>query len=97
MEEKKKAIFRRLTKLEQDIKEAYQAGNAKKLYLAETEHHVLSVFYEAIGHALEEDPNVTTLSLSINKETLEKLPHSVKMSVLCLTEGVCAIDEKDNI
>ena len=94
MEAKKDAIFRRLTKLEEEIKKAREQKDPGKLYVLETEHHILSTFFDALERAIQESPNNTELKLTLSRDLLNKLPHNVKMSILCLTEDVCEIKEK---
>ena len=91
--EKKRAIKRRLLKLEEQINDAITNDKCSKLMNLETEMHILSIFLEVLECSMKDINYLSkkNMSLHINKTLLEELDYEVKMSILCLTEGICGI------
>jgi len=93
MAEKIKAIRRRIGVLEAEGERAKKSNDPEKLFLIDTEMHILQVYLENLERILKDSSyeNRQGIDLKIDPKLLEKTTPEIKMSILCLTEGVCGI------
>ena len=97
MEDKINAIIRRLSKLERDAKEARKTSDARKLFLIETESHILAFYLDHL-ELIRIDPSSTEedyKNLKVNPELLKKITPDIRLSVMCLTEGICGVEDNN--
>lgn len=91
MEEKRRALVRRLAKLEKIAEKAITTADAQLLFETETSMQILKV-YLASFECSSKDPSFLdrkNINLAVNNYVLVALPTETKLEVLCLTRGQC--------
>jgi hypothetical protein len=98
--EKRRAIRRRLEIIETTIdglvKSKVQVGDnttCKKILNLELELQILTVYYDLLDDIIK-NPNYLLnkdYQIKINPTLLDQLDGSTKVSLVCLTEGLCGI------
>ena len=83
--QKKITIHNRLVELELLIRDASQNGDAASMIYMETEHHILSLYYDNINISEKRDTSVQNICSIF----LESLGPRLKLSIMCLTRGMC--------
>ena len=99
MDEKKKAITRRLVKLELEAEKAVADADAETLFSLETEMQILKVYLGAIDCSMK-DPDYLerkNIKLEINQAVIDSLADlsalsdNIRTEVICLLRGQCGV------
>jgi len=99
--EKKKALERRMEVLEKTIENQIRICKEQQIHAVneilklETELHILKVFYDHLVRSMKEEEYLqhAKFELRIREALLEQLGPEIKISLICLTEGVCGIEK----
>jgi len=98
--EKRRAIRRRLETIEKTIDRLLKSDIAtcntktcEQIVNLELELQILTVYYDLLDDIIK-NPNYLSdkdYQLKINQDLLDQLDSSTKVSLICLTEGLCGI------
>jgi hypothetical protein len=98
--EKRRALQRRMITLETTIDNLVKSktgpndkGPCKKISRLELELQILRLYYDVLDDLIK-NPNYLAdknFQLKINQDLLEQLDNETKISLVCLTEGLCGI------
>lgn len=99
--EQKKALKRRIENLEKEIDrqiklcKEQEIHNTDHVLKLETELHILKVFYGHLVRSLKEEEYLQNakFDLKIRESLLEQLSPETKISLVCLTEGICGLEK----